>query len=351
MRAIQKRLASAGLQARASGAGSRLTTVTTSANWPVAASGGKPQADVAVEPNGPAACAEASLVNSARTVVGTVLEEAGFLVRPDGALFVVLHRPVDRPTSGLLTVCSSLFAEQHTDYRREVCLARVLAPAGVAVARFHYRGLGNSAPASASLDAFTQDALDVTLAALRLTSASRVAFLGVGVGSLVASRAWPAHPDAPLLLWKPVIDGAKYFRDLFRARLIAATRARAPRPGTTDELLATLVSEGHADVMGFTVAASLYGSLVESRLTETLPGQPRRILVQPFRGARAAGVERLAADWRACGCLVDVQPVKIAEDPWYIPDGAAVAASVHDTEEQLMANARDWLLSSWGSGE
>lgn len=333
------------------GRGSKLTTVTTSANRPMTASGAKPPADGTVESDGPAACAEAILVNSARTVVGTVLEEAGFLVRPEGALFVVLHRPVDRPASGLVTVCSSLFAEQHNDYRREVCLARLLAAAGVAVARFHYRGLGNSAPASASLDAFTQDALDVTLAARRLTSASRVAFLGVGVGSLVASRAWLAHPDAALLLWKPVIDGAQYFRDLFRARLIAATRARGPRPGTTDELLAALVNEGHADVMGFTVSASLYDSVVASRLTETLPGQPGRILLQPFRGARAAGVERVAADWRACGCLVDVQPVKLAEDPWYIPDGAAVAASVHDTEEQLMANARDWLLSSWRSGE
>jgi hypothetical protein len=38
-----------------------------------------------------------SLANSARTVVGTVLEETGFLVRPDGALFVVLHRSADRP--------------------------------------------------------------------------------------------------------------------------------------------------------------------------------------------------------------------------------------------------------------
>jgi len=269
-------------------------------------------------------------------------------VRPDGALFVVLHRPVDRPPSGSLTVCSSLFAEQHNDYRREVRLARMLASAGLAVARFHYRGLGNSAPASASLDAFTQDALDVTLAA-RLTSASPVAFLGEGVGSLVASRACRDHPDAPLLLWKPVIDGAQYFRDLFRARLIAATRARAPRPATTAELLATLVTEGHVDVMGFRVAASLHDSLVAARLTETVPRQPRRILLQPFRGARAAGVEQLAADWRARGCLVDVLPVKLVEDPWFIPDGAAVRAAVHDAEEQLMANARDWLLGSWAN--
>jgi len=316
----------------------------------MAASRGKRQADATVEPGGPPASVDLSLANSARAVVGGVLEEAGFLARPDGALFVVLHRPVDRPPSGSLTVCGSLFAEQHNDYRREVRLARMLASVGLAVARFHYRGLGNSAPASASLDAFTRDALDVTLAARRLTSARPVAFLGAGVGSLVASQACLDHPDAPLLLWKPVLDGAQYFRDLFRARLIAATRARAPRPPTTAELLATLVKQGHVDVMGFTVAASLHDSLVAARLTETLPRQPRRILLQPFRGARAAGVERLVTDWRARGCLVDVQPVKLVEDPWFIPDGAAVRASVHDAEEQLMADARDWLLSSWGNG-
>ncbi len=294
---------------------------------------------------------DVSLANSARTVAGAVVEDAGFLERPDGALFVVLHRPADRPPPGLLTVCSSLFAEQHTDYRREVRLARTMASAGLAVARFHYRGLGNSAAAPASLDAFTLDVLDVTLAAQGLTSVSRTAFLGVGAGSLVASRALLAYPEAPLLLWKPVIDGAQFFRDFFRARLIAATRVGGPRPGTTDELQGRLASEGHVDVMGFTVAASLYDSLITSRLAEALPRHPRRILVQPFRGTRAAGVERLAADWTECGCLVDVQPVKLAEDPWFIPDGAAVAASIQATEEQLMTDARDWLLSTWRNDE
>jgi pimeloyl-ACP methyl ester carboxylesterase len=325
--------------------------VTTGGNLPVETSRGKPHADVAVEPDGPPGSGDVSLANSARTIVGTVQEDAGFLARPDGALFVVLHRPVDRPPFGSLTVCSSLFGEQHTDYRREVRLARMLASAGFAVARFHYRGFGNSAPGSASLDAFSRDALDVTLAARRLTSVSRVAFLGVGVGSLVASGALLAHPEAPLLLWKPVVDGAHFCRDFFRARLVAATRVGGARPGTTDELLARLANEGHVDVMGFTLAASLYDSLIVSRLTETLPRHPRRILVQPFRGSRAAGVERLVADWKAGGCLVDVQPAKLAEDPYFIPDGAAAAASVLAAEEQLVADARDWLLSSWRNGE
>jgi pimeloyl-ACP methyl ester carboxylesterase len=293
-----------------------------------------------------------ALANSATALAGQVAEEAGFLDRPDGALFVVLHRPVNSPLHGCLTVCGSLFAEQHTDYRREVRLARLLASAGFAVARFHYRGFGNSAAASPSLDAFVRDALDVTQAAREVTSASRVAFLGVGMGSLVASRALSAYPQAPLVLWKPVLDGAGFFRDFFRARLIAATRAGGALPGPTSELVAKLASDGYADVMGFTVAASLHDSVTAARLAETIPPQPHRILVQPFKGSRAGGVERLAEAWRAAGSLVDVQPVRLPDDPWFIPDEAAVTASILATEEHLMADSRDWLLGAWaGDGE
>lgn len=291
------------------------------------------------------------LTNSARAVVGSVVEDAGFLARPEGSLFVVLHRPAGRAPSGLLTVCGSLFAEQHTDYRREVRLARVLASAGVAVARFHYRSVGNSGAGSASLDAFSRDALDVTLAAARAGSLSRIAFLGVGMGSLIASRALSDHPDAPLLLWKPVLDGTRFFKDFFRARLAAATRIGGSRPAPTDDLLARLAREGQIDVMGFMVTASLYESLNGCHLAQLIPQNPRPILVQPFRGGRATGLEQLVADWRGSGSRVDLEPVKLAEDPWFIPDGAEVAASILATEEQLITSVRDWLLGVWRTDE
>ncbi len=104
----------------------------------------KSHADLRLESNGLQGGEGVGLTNWARAVVGNLIEDAGFLVRPEGSLFVVVHRSADRAPSGLLTVCGSLFAEQHTDYRREVRLARVLASQGIAVARFHYRSVGNS---------------------------------------------------------------------------------------------------------------------------------------------------------------------------------------------------------------
>ncbi len=328
-----------------------VTLVGAAAGGSTEGSRGEPEADRGLEPGATPAHRDVSLANSARTVVGTVLEEAGFVVRPEGSLFVVLHRPADRPASGLLTVCGSLFAEQHTDYRREVRLARTLAAAGVAVVRFHYRGVGNSDAGTASLGAFGQDALDVTLSASRSAGVSRVAFLGVGVGSLIASRALFSHPDAPLLLWKPVVDGRDFIRGFFRARLVAATRSRGPRPVPTAELLTRLTREGEVDVMGFTLASSMYESLNGCHLAQTVPEHPHPILVQSFQGRRAAGLEQVVAEWKRRGCRVDVEPVKLAEDPWFIPTAAEVAAFVLATEEQLMASARDWLIDAWRSDE
>jgi alpha/beta superfamily hydrolase len=293
----------------------------------------------------------AGLVDSARTAVGSVLEEAGFLPRPEGDLFVVLHRPADRPPGGLLTVCGSLFAEQHKDYRREVRLARMLADAGLAVARFHYRGLGNSGQGAPSLSAFRRDAEDVALACRQAASVTRVAFLGAGIGSLVAARAAGAHAEAPLALWKPVVEGAQFLKDFFRARVIAAARAGEPRPEATAELLSRLAEQGHVDVMGFALPATLYDSLRSASLEDALAGDPRRVLLQPFQGPRATRLERVVPDLTARGCLVDVRPAKLAEDPWFVPDGADAAAAVRADEEQLMADTRDWLLHAWGDAE
>lgn len=293
--------------------------------------------------------ADTGLTNSARASFSTSVEEAGFLVRPAGDLFVVLHHPGARAPVGSLTICSSLFAEQHTDYRREVRLARALASAGVAVARFHYRGAGNSAPASGSLEAFGEDAVDVALTIRRVTSDRPFAMLGIGAGSVIAAHALLAYPEAPLLLWKPVVDGVKFFRDFFRARLVAATRVGGPRPPATAELLERLTSEGQVDVMGFRLSSMLYDSLGAAPFAELVSRHPRPVLLQSFQGARAVGLERLVPQWTTAGCAVDVRHARLAEDPWFIPDGADVAAAVSADEERLIADVRDWLLGLWSS--
>ena len=246
-------------------------------------------------------------------------------------------------------MCGSLFAEQHTDYRREVRLARVLASAGFAVARFHYRGFGNSAAVPRSLEGFTRDALDVTEAAIgQSTPDSRVAFLGVGAGSLVASRALSAYPGAPLLLWKPVLDGAQFFKDFFRARLIAATGSagRVPVPPASRwpgqrRTRRRDGVHGHRQPVPLRDCGAPGGDHAPTAPQNPPPAVPR------FPGDRC----RTAGRGEHSGLAVYIQPVKLAEDPWFIPDGADIAASILGIEDQLIADTRDWLRGAWETGE
>ena len=84
-----------------------------------------------------------------RSIETTMLEEDGsraeacFVETERGALFMVTHLPAG-PAQGAVVVCSPIQSELLKNNRHEVMLARRLASQGVAVARFHYIGTGNS---------------------------------------------------------------------------------------------------------------------------------------------------------------------------------------------------------------
>jgi len=97
---------------------------------------------VNVEPNrGPVL---ASREPATRLDAGGSIEEASFIGPEGRAMFAFLHLPDGAPVLGGLVVCSPMDAETLRHYRKEVLLGRMLAPRGVAVLRFHYRGAGNS---------------------------------------------------------------------------------------------------------------------------------------------------------------------------------------------------------------
>ena len=276
--------------------------------------------------------------------------EAGFVDTADGRLFTVRHLARTDPI-GTVVVCSSLFAEEHTDYRRDFQLAQRLAGAGIATARFHYRGVGNSAPGAGaqSLAAFARDARSIAgvLATPRdvKSGTSRLGFVGIGPGALVAAAAAARRDGSPVVLWKPVADGERYFRDLLRARLIAATRTG--QTVTTQDVLDALAAHGWADVMGFRVTATLRDSLVTARLSDLGPGDPREVLFQPFRGSRATEAARALDTWSKAGNTVTTQPTTLPEDPWFIPDAAETSGEVAALENDLIEHTWTWLRSMW----
>lgn len=207
-------------------------------------------------------------------------ERAGYAGRTPNRLFVMVHAPCAAPATAALVVCPPILADLASDYRRQVLFGRALAARGVSVVRFHYRGWGNS-EGDATLTTF-ETLVDDALAAASAAPSARLAFLGTRVGALVAAAAARRHPEAPLILSEP-IDGAAYWREAVRARLIRAMTGSGDGTGPSAE--AELERFGWFDLVGYRVDRALYESLGSRTLAAELGPDPRPVLRLDGRGS------------------------------------------------------------------
>jgi alpha/beta superfamily hydrolase len=271
-------------------------------------------------------------------------EEVAFFGGAD-RLFGCLHVPKSGAEAGLL-ICSPVASEFEKNYRRETLLAWSLASRGIAVGRFHYRGVGHSDGDSAamSIERMVEDAAAATDHLIEGTGVSRLAFLGTRLGGLVAGAMARRHERAPLALWEPVIDGTQYFREVFRAGFMAdLSEGRSAAPSQAD-IVSRLGSEGRVDILGHTIGKPLYDSVVGRTLESELGPAARSVLAvqlsqsQKVRPSYRALVDRLAAS----GFLVEVQVIDEVEAWWFGEERRGKAALTQ-------ATAR-WLASQLGVG-
>jgi alpha/beta superfamily hydrolase len=212
------------------------------------------------------------------------IEERVLFFGPESApLFGCLHAPLE-PALATVVMCPSIDADFTMNYRRQVLLARFLAAAGIAVQRFHYRGTGNSFgdPAETTFETLRDDALSAAELALSDTASDSLAFLGAGWGALVAASAVHRFPSAPLILWEPVTEPARYYRNAllaWKSRQIVQPDGSSP---STGNLLDELPTRGSIDVFGYVLHSRLYQTSYGRSLVGELGQRPRRILlIQP----------------------------------------------------------------------
>lgn len=83
--------------------------------------------------------------------------------------------------------------------------------------RFDYRGTGDSAGDAelASLNAWSSDVAAAIEELQAITPSRTVALVGLGVGASLACRVAASNPGIDLVvLWSPVVDGARYLKGL-----------------------------------------------------------------------------------------------------------------------------------------
>lgn len=211
-------------------------------------------------------------VAAVRTLDG--IEEEARFVGAGAHVFQMIHRPLGETSGGVL-ICSSLHAEQLSNYRAEVLLGRALAQRGIAVLRFHYAGTGHSAGDGSGLThhqmvADARDALD----RLRDMVGDRIAAYGARWGAVVAAHA--VDPSIPVALWQPALDGRSYWREVTRFDSIHRMREGDVARAADDEL----EKEGYFTALGYRIHRELYDSMLETRLGLAEGGLRRLLLVQ-----------------------------------------------------------------------
>jgi hypothetical protein len=130
-------------------------------------------------------------------------ERGGYFEVPGADLYTVLHK-VTNPTARVLLV-GPFAAERHSSYIPWVLWARYLAARGIEVLRYDYRGIGESSGTFEEMS-FSDWSEDVHLLTNWLKDQSPKAPLllhGLGVGALLASRAFHGGVGDALLLWSP----------------------------------------------------------------------------------------------------------------------------------------------------
>lgn len=144
---------------------------------------------------------------------------------PSGSenLFAVRYSPPshssDRPRPGVL-ICGADGHEYARAHRNLQQIAVQLSSAGFEVLRFDYSGCGNSSGenATATTNRWVREIFDAAEILHQRTPLASLSIMGVRLGATLAARAVDQYLDAGsvkhLILWDPVVSGARYLERL-----------------------------------------------------------------------------------------------------------------------------------------
>ncbi len=239
-------------------------------------------------------------------------------------LFGMFCQPVAKGLSPVaLVACHSVGLEHAVTSRMLALGARRAAALGYPALLYHSRGHGDSGGdfADVTFESLLEDALCAGAHARERSGASRIVWLGLRFGSLIAAEAAAQCRDtAALVLWEPVHRGADYFRQFVRGLLFAAV-ARGTRSGTTvNEVLERVEREGRVDIHASYLHAMLYRSTRGIDLAQSLREWSGPTFIGQVQPRLNLSAENAALVTALKGRNAKVGVTLIREDPgWQFP--------------------------------
>lgn len=275
---------------------------------------------------------------AASTVVGGPPASRAGAAYDESALFdeagrlVFRYTPRESPRATLV-IASSLFAEFQRNYRREVLLSRAAAAAGLGAVRFHYRGVGNSVgePITPNLDTMADD-----LAAIVSSVATpSTVIVATRLGALAAVKLRDRF-DLPLVLWEPVLDGARWVEEVIRASM--ARHIAEGAAVTADSIREGWRTDGKVFVLGETVPAGIVDQVATTKLLDGITSSSPILVVQMGRNERVRpDFERAREDLTQRGVPTEVLPV-VARQVWWVNEGGDLFRPLETDESTDLIN-------------
>ena len=267
------------------------------------------------------------------------MDEVGFFFRGRRhSLFGVFHQPPTASKRSPFVFCQPFGEEKLWAHRVYVSFARTLAAAGYPVLRFDFMGNGDSGgkfPES-SFETAKEDVLAAIDEVLRRTGAPAVSLLGLRLGGTVASLVAEKLSNLDrLVLWAPVVDGARFMQEVLRINLSTQIIIYKEVRRDREQLVEAMRNGQTVNVDGYEMALPMYEQvsmikLAADRKTCASPCLIVQIDRQPSKPA--AEYEQLAEGYPA-GRLLLVQ-----EEPFW-----KEIARFYDSAPNLSPATQAWL--------
>lgn len=200
------------------------------------------------------------------------MQERPFFFTRDGHdLFGVVHEPAAPSGAAPVVLCHPFGEEKLWAHRVHVSTARALAASGRLVLRYDSMGIGDSSGtfAESSLTTMLDDLGAAIDEARRRSGHAGVVLLGARLGATVASLAAERCAGVErLVLWAPVVDGARYMQELLRINISTQMAVYKDVRQDREALVAAMHAGATVNIDGYEMAAPMYDEVSAVRLVE-----------------------------------------------------------------------------------
>ena len=236
-------------------------------------------------------------------------------------LFGVLHHNGHPITTGVV-FCPCFCHETISTYSRLARLSKQMEASGIGVMRFHPSGTGESEgdTSEQTLTSVLQETEIARAVAQQRLKVRRIGYFGLRFGASMAVLAAAAQPVDFVILWCPIIDLRRYFRELLRLQLAKeAIHQRRNRVRlTTQEMINEIERGNNLDILGYPLSRELYFEMAaQSSWPQSPPARKVLWLCRPDEQAQATSI---VETWRSAGADVDFQ--SIAEPIFWEDNGS-----------------------------